>query len=41
MNQVLDENERLTEANGEVAAAKVMEELARGLVDKEEGKAPS
>ena len=36
MNQVLDENERLTEANGEIAAAaKVMEELARGLVEKE------
>ena len=36
MNQVLDENERLTEANGEIAAAaKGMEELARGLVDKE------
>ena len=35
VNQVLDENERLNHANGEIAAAKVMEELARGLVDKE------
>ena len=35
MNQVLDENERLVHANREIAAAaKVMEELARGLVDK-------
>ena len=32
MNQVLDENARLHHANGEIAAAaKVMEELARGL----------
>lgn len=42
VNQMLDENERLTHANGEIsAAAKVMEELARGLVDKEDGKAKS
>ena len=35
VNQVLDENERLAHANAEIAAAaKVMEELARGLVDK-------
>ena len=35
VNQVLDENERLVHANREIAAAaKVMEELARGLVDK-------
>ena len=33
VNQVLDENERLLHANGEIAAAaEVMEELARGLV---------
>ena len=39
---VRNQNERLLQANGEIAgAAKVMEELARGLVDKEEGKAPS
>ena len=39
VNQVLDENERLNHANGEIAAAaEVMEELARGLVEKEEGK---
>ena len=32
MNQVLDENARLHHANGEIAAAaKVMEELGRGL----------
>ena len=36
VNQVLDENERLTHANTEIAgAARAMEELARGLVDKE------
>ena len=36
VNQVLDENERLLHANGEIAAAaEVMEELARGLVEKE------
>ena len=36
MNQVLDENARLLHANGEIAAAaEVMEELARGLVEKE------
>ena len=35
MNQVLDENARLLHANGEIAAAKAMEELARGLADKE------
>jgi len=36
VNQVLDENERLNHANREIAAAaEVMEELARGLVEKE------
>ncbi len=35
VNQVLDENERLTHANGEIAGAtRTMEELARGLADK-------